>query len=145
MEQMMGRPGFYSDIYALGVIAIQALTGADPREFAIDDNGEIVWRNKLDRKIHYQPRFLDLLDKMVRYRHQERYTSAGVVLSDLRQLDAAQNNDKDTIIIPKAVPQPKSPQSPASPEFKQRNRCTSSFSSLPGKPRSSSKSGCCPN
>jgi eukaryotic-like serine/threonine-protein kinase len=111
MEQMMGRPGFYSDIYALGVIAIQALTGADPREFVIDDNGEIVWRNKLDRKIHYQPRFLDLLDKMVRYRHQERYTSAGVVLSDLRQLDATQNNDKDTVIVPKAVPQPKSQQS----------------------------------
>jgi eukaryotic-like serine/threonine-protein kinase len=111
MEQMMGRPGFYSDIYALGVIAIQALTGADPREFAIDDHGELVWRNKLDRKIHYQPRFLDLLDQMVRYRHQERYTSAGVVLSDLRQLDATQNNDKDTLIVPKNVPQPKSGQS----------------------------------
>jgi serine/threonine protein kinase len=117
MEQMMGRPGFYSDIYALGVIAIQALTGADPREFAIDDNGEIVWRNKLDRKIHYQPRFLDLLDQMVRYRHQERYTSAGVVLSDLRQLDAAQNNDKDTLIIPKNVPQSKSQQSQTAPNL----------------------------
>jgi len=117
MEQMMGRPGFYSDIYALGVIAIQALTGADPREFAIDDNGEIVWRNKLDRKIHYQPRFLDLLDQMVRYRHQERYTSAGVVLSDLRQLDATQNNDKDTLIVPKNVPQPKSRQSQPAPNL----------------------------
>jgi eukaryotic-like serine/threonine-protein kinase len=117
MEQMMGRPGFHSDIYALGVIAIQALTGVDPREFAIDDNGEIVWRNKLDRKIHYQPRFLDLLDQMVRYRHQERYTSAGVVLSDLRQLDAAQNNDKDTLIISKNVPQSKSRQSQPAPDL----------------------------
>jgi eukaryotic-like serine/threonine-protein kinase len=111
MEQMMGRPGFYSDIYALGVIAIQALTGVDPREFTIDDDGEIIWRSKLNRQVHYQPRFLDLLDKMVRYRHQERYTSAGVVLSDLKQLDATQNNNRSTQIIPKiATPKPPPPQ-----------------------------------
>lgn len=103
MEQMMGRPGFYSDIYALGIIAIQALTGVSPKEFPIDDDGEIIWRNKLNSQVHYQPRFLDLLDQMVRYRHQERYSSAGVVLTDLKQLDVAQNNNKDTIIIPKKI------------------------------------------
>ncbi|MEM6611487.1 MAG: protein kinase [Cyanobacteria bacterium P01_C01_bin.72] len=110
MEQMMGRPGFYSDIYALGVIAIQALTGVNPQEFPIDDNGEIIWRNKLDSRTNYQPRFLDLLDQMIRYRHQDRYTSAGAVLADLRQLDANQNNNRETIIIPKknaaSEPQP---------------------------------------
>lgn len=101
MEQMMGRPGFYSDIYALGVIAIQALTGVEPKDLPIDDNGEIIWRRQLNPRVHYQPRFLDLLDQMVRYRHQERYGSAGAVLSDLKQLDAAQNNDKETQLIPK--------------------------------------------
>ena len=110
MEQMMGRPGFYSDIYALGVIAIQALTGVNPQEFPIDDNGEIIWRNKLDSRTNYQPRFLDLLDQMIRYRHQDRYSSAGAVLADLRQLDANQNNNRETIIIPKknaaSEPQP---------------------------------------
>lgn len=109
MEQMMGRPGFYSDIYALGVIAIQALTGINPREFTIDDDGEIIWRNKLNRQVHYQPRFLDLLDRMVRHRHQERYSSARVVLSDLKQLDAAQNNNKATLIISKVTPKPQQP------------------------------------
>ena len=108
MEQMMGRPGFYSDIYALGVIAIQALTGTHPREWTIDNNGEIVWRNKLDPTVNYQPRFLHILDKMVRYRHQERYATARVVLSDLKQLDAEQNNNKETIIV--------SPQSTAVPQ-----------------------------
>ncbi|MEL6494621.1 MAG: protein kinase [Cyanobacteria bacterium J06623_7] len=101
MEQMMGRPGFYSDIYALGMIAIQALTGVRPKELMIDDEGEVLWRNRLNRKIHYQPRFLDILDRMVRYRHQERYTSAGIVLSDLKQLDAAENNNNDTVIVAK--------------------------------------------
>ena len=100
MEQMMGRPGFYSDIYALGIIAIQALTGIIPKKLAIDDNGEIIWRNKLNSQVNYQPLFLDILDKMVRYRHQERYTSAGIVLSDLKQLDVTQNNTKETIIMP---------------------------------------------
>lgn len=111
MEQMMGRPGFYSDIYALGVIAIQALTGVEPKDLPIDDNGEIIWRRQLNPRVHYQPRFLDLLDQMVRYRHQERYGSAGAVLSDLKQLDAAQNNDKETQIVPKTKPEATPPQS----------------------------------
>ena len=101
MEQMMGQPGYHSDIYALGIIAIQALTGVDPRELAIDDEGEIIWRNRLDRKVHYQPLFLNILDRMVRYRHQQRYAAAGVVLSDLKQLDADKNNDKPTLIVTK--------------------------------------------
>ena len=98
MEQMMGRPGFYSDIYAVGVIAIQALTGIKPKEFTIDQNGEIIWRNKLNSQVNYQPRLLDILDKMVRYRYPERYTAAGVVLSDLEQLNAEKNNNKLTEI-----------------------------------------------
>ena len=102
MEQMMGRPGFYSDIYAVGVIAIQALTGVPPKRFTINQSGELIWRNLLDNKTHYQPQFLNILDKMVRYRHQERYASAGVVLSDLEQLDAERNNNKETILISKS-------------------------------------------
>jgi eukaryotic-like serine/threonine-protein kinase len=130
MEQMMGRPGFYSDIYALGVIAIQALTGINPREFNINDDGEIIWRNQLNRQVHYQPRFLDLLDRMVRHRHQERYTSAGVVLSDLKQLDAAQNNNKETLIIPKRVaPKPQQTQPVAN-----INRINSVVNSQPTQP-----------
>ena len=101
MEQMMGRPGFYSDIYALGVIAIQALTGVPPKQFTIDKNGELIWRNLLDSKAIYQPKFLDLLDKMVRYRYQERYVSAGVVLADLEQLDADKNNERETVLVSK--------------------------------------------
>lgn len=87
MEQMSGRPGFYSDIYAVGIIAIQAITGISPKKFTIDKTGEIIWRRLLDPTANYQPRFLDLLDKMVRYRHQERYPSAAIVLADLEQLD----------------------------------------------------------
>ena len=99
IEQMMGRPGFYSDIYAVGVIAIFALTGVHPKKLTIDRNGELIWRNLLNSKISYQPRFLDLLDKMVRYRYQERYGSATAVLTDLEQLDAEQNNRRETVLV----------------------------------------------
>ncbi|MEL6927180.1 MAG: serine/threonine-protein kinase [Cyanobacteria bacterium J06600_6] len=128
MEQMMGRPGFYSDIYALGIIAVQALTGVNPKELAIDDDGETIWRNRLSRDVNYQPRFLDLLDRMIRYRHQERYTSAGVVLSDLKQLDAAQNDSKETVIIAKKQTEPSSV--PASTAQSGKSKTTAAISGL---------------
>ncbi|BAZ46504.1 TPR repeat-containing serine/threonine protein kinase [Chondrocystis sp. NIES-4102] len=99
MEQIMGRPGFYSDIYAMGIIAIQALTGVLPKDLATDDDGELIWRNHINPNIHYQPRFLDILDKMVRRLHQDRYSSAAVVLEELEQLDIEKNNNKDTVVI----------------------------------------------
>ncbi len=99
IEQMMGHPGFYSDIYAVGVIIIQALTGVHPRNLTVDEDNEIIWRNKLDHQVNYQPRFLDILDTMVRRRHQQRYTSAQGVLSDLEQLGTLTNNDKATILV----------------------------------------------
>ena len=99
IEQMEGRPGFYSDIYALGVIAIQALTGVMPRQLPINREGEIIWRDRLDRRIGYQPGLLEILDKMVRYRYRERYASANMVLSDLARLDAAINDSKKTVLV----------------------------------------------
>lgn len=113
MEQMMGHPGFYSDIYALGIIAIQALTGKSPTEFAIDNRGEIIWRNQLNSRA-YQPRFLDILDRMVRYRFQERYKSAGIVLSDLKQLELTKNNLEQTVIVPQRKSVPPEPTQPFS-------------------------------
>ncbi len=111
MEQMMGRPGFYSDIYALGMITIQALTGTKPQKLATDEEGEIIWRNQLNSQLNHRPKLLDILDKMVRYRYQERYPSAEVVLSELKQLDAALNSTKDTMIV--------SNRSPARPQLTQ--------------------------
>ena len=113
-EQMEGRPGFYSDIYALGVIAIQALTGIMPRKLPVNREGEIIWRDRLDRRVNYQPGLLKILDKMVRYRYRERYASAAMVLSDLARLDAAVNNSRNTVLVTRS--QAKSfPQSP--PQF----------------------------
>ena len=115
MEQMMGRPGFYSDIYAVGAIAIQALTGIIPKQLPVDRDGELIWRDKLNHQSRYKPQFLDLIDKMVRYRFQERYSSAREVLQDLEQIITNHNNlhDDSTTILVRPQPKPLVNPSPA--------------------------------
>ncbi len=129
IEQMTGHPGFYSDIYAVGIIIIQALTGVHPRNLTVDEDSEIIWRNKLDHQINYQPRFLDILDTMVRRRYQQRYTSAQAVLSDLEQLDALTNNDKATILVANSTSSNSSIKVQAVPKIERETKTISSQSS----------------
>lgn len=82
-EQMAGRPRFCSDLYAVGMIGIQALTGLHPRELPEDPRTcEMIWRDRAD----VNPTLADILDKLVRYDFRERYQSAVEVLTDLSAL-----------------------------------------------------------
>ncbi len=82
-EQSAGKPRFNSDIYAVGIVAIQALTGLRPSKLGEDPNtGELIWHDK----IQVSARFADILDKMVRYDFRVRYQSASEVLTALQQL-----------------------------------------------------------
>lgn len=82
-EQSAGKPRFNSDIYALGIVAIQALTGLRPSKLGEDPNtGEILWRDK----IQVSDGLADILDKMVRYDFRVRYQSVSEILVDLQQL-----------------------------------------------------------
>ena len=79
-EQLKGRPRPNSDIYALGVMAILALTGLFPGQLQEDtDTGELVWRQhaQVSRKIAH------VIDKMVHSNCLKRYQSATEVLRDL--------------------------------------------------------------
>ncbi|WP_448381669.1 CHASE2 domain-containing protein [Gloeomargarita sp.] len=83
-EQMAGRPQLNSDLYAVGMIAIQCLTGLPPRELELDqDTGLPRWRQHAPQ---VNPRLADILDKMVAYFYTERYQTALEVLRDLRPL-----------------------------------------------------------
>lgn len=83
-EQAQGTPKFSSDIYAVGIMGIQALTGLDPSEFTKDPiTNEIVWREETQ----VTPEFANLLDKMVCYDFRERYSSASQVLQHLQNLN----------------------------------------------------------
>lgn len=104
IEQMMGHPGFYSDIYAVGVIAIQALSGIHPRSLSIDNDGELIWRVRLPNNLaETNSPFLDIIDKMVRYRFQERYACASEVLTDLRSLPIKKGRESSTLILPNSL------------------------------------------
>jgi serine/threonine protein kinase/Tfp pilus assembly protein PilF len=83
-EQLLGSPRFSSDIYAVGMIGIQALTGVHPRLLPEDANtGEVVWHERIQ---HVSAEFVAILDKMVRYEFRARYISAVDALQALRSL-----------------------------------------------------------
>lgn len=84
LEQGEGRPRPSSDIYALGKIGIQALTGVPPRQFEeLDPNtGEILWQHQTQ----VSSTLAAVLKQMVRYDFQDRYQSATDVLNALQCL-----------------------------------------------------------
>ena len=82
-EQVRGLPRLNSDIYALGMIAIQALTGFYPRQLLEDsDTGEIIWQHQAN----VSTELACILNKMVRYHFKDRYQSATEVLAALQAL-----------------------------------------------------------
>jgi serine/threonine protein kinase len=83
VEQMRGilRPG--SDIYALGAIAIQALTGFNPLQLEENpETGELVWPHLAT----VTEEFAGIITQMVRYHFRDRYHSATDILADLKSL-----------------------------------------------------------
>ncbi|MEA5579427.1 CHASE2 domain-containing serine/threonine-protein kinase [Anabaena sp. UHCC 0451] len=82
-EQFAGHPRLSSDIYALGMIGIQAITGIPPQEFIPHpETGNIMWRQRTD----VSDELATILDKMVCYHFSDRYQSAALVLQDLKSL-----------------------------------------------------------
>ncbi|NET02586.1 MAG: serine/threonine protein kinase [Sphaerospermopsis sp. SIO1G2] len=81
-EQGQGKPRPNSDIYSLGIIAIQALTGIPASQFPEDPNtGEILWQ-------HFKPvnnQLAEILTKMVRYHFKDRYQTATEALQVCRE------------------------------------------------------------
>ncbi|WP_421658761.1 tetratricopeptide repeat protein [Leptothermofonsia sp. ETS-13] len=82
-EQLAGKPRFSSDVYAVGMMAIQCLIGVNPKQLKEDPKtSEIIWRDQAK----VSPEFAAILDKMVRYDFRQRYPSAKEALDDLRSL-----------------------------------------------------------
>lgn len=83
-EQIRRLPRSSSDIYALGMIGVQALTGLYPRELEDDpDTGEILWQHLTS----ISPGLDRILTKMTRYHFKERYQKVPEVLEKLRELE----------------------------------------------------------
>lgn len=96
-EQMAGIPRLNSDIYALGMIGIQALTGVEAKKFSRDPNTDEVtveiplnmpsisfrsWHELTDA----DNKLVAILDKMVCLDFYQRYQSAADVLISLENI-----------------------------------------------------------
>ena len=81
-EQYAGHPSFSSDIYALGMIGVQAVTGIFPHQLTVSETGDVSWRHLAN----VSEKFGQILEKMVRYHFPERYQSAAVVMEELQRL-----------------------------------------------------------
>lgn len=89
-EQSAGMPTVRSDIYALGITAIEALTGRPPHAFKRGEDGEIIWAHRVK---DLSPELSNVISKMVRYDFNKRYETSDRVLEDLESIEAQQLTD----------------------------------------------------
>jgi eukaryotic-like serine/threonine-protein kinase len=90
-EQAIGTPKFCSDIYAVGIICIQALTGLYfnyEGKMPRGSNGEIDWRDG----IKVSPELANIIDKMVRYDHRQRHCNAIELLDEIKALQKSKKS-----------------------------------------------------
>ncbi len=77
-EQASGKPKLSSDIYAVGMTAIFALTGIEPQQLP-ESNGEVIWQNK----VSVSNKLGEVLTKMVCYDYRQRFVNADDALRGL--------------------------------------------------------------
>ncbi|MBW4527727.1 MAG: serine/threonine protein kinase [Phormidium tanganyikae FI6-MK23] len=100
-EQGRGKPRSNSDLYALGMVAIQALTGRSPSQLDEDSQtGEIVWEHLSSAS----PGLKVVLNRMTRYHFKDRYQSAEEALQAVQQLSQPAATVAATDFIPTPMP-----------------------------------------
>ncbi len=83
-EQLSGKPRYSSDIYALGMTAIHAVTGRSPTDLPEDfDSLDPRWQDYAE----VSPGLAILLGKMTRHYIYQRYANVADVEHDLNRLD----------------------------------------------------------
>lgn len=106
IEQFNGQPQFNSDLYAVGIIAIQALLelAADELSGLKDTSsyppGEIKWRQRRPVSLG----LAEIIDKMVLSDHRQRYQTAAAVIADLDKLGSSTFLPESLVYPPLATP-----------------------------------------
>jgi serine/threonine protein kinase len=100
IEQFRGQPRLSSDVYAVGVVAIQALTGLPPSQMEDYDTGELHWQ----RYVQVSPGFQAVLEKMVHPDWRQRYPSAVEALQAVQALTTAATDQATQPLSPAVAP-----------------------------------------
>ncbi len=79
-EQVQQNPQPASDLYALGLIAIEALTGKPHQDFAYDPAKGLLWREHVTISLA----LAEFIDRLVRHDWQDRFATAQAALATLR-------------------------------------------------------------
>lgn len=96
-EQLNGYPKLSSDVYAVGMLGIYALTGIRPQQLPKNpDSFEVIWRDR----VSVSPFLANVLDKMVRSNFKERYQTAGEALQALTALSPTRLTPSPSSISP---------------------------------------------
>ena len=99
-EQQAFRPHLSSDIYAVGIVCLQALTGLSPKKLPQDKSGE--FKCALFKNIApVSPRLAEMLDKMVSYDYRQRYKTA---IEALQAVEELINNQLSSVSHPLTTP-----------------------------------------
>lgn len=85
-EQSKGKPTLSSDIYAVGMITIEMLTGLHPAAFPRNSKGQITWHDL----VQVSPKLSGIIDKMVCEDFSQRYPSAVETLEVVQSLQNQQ-------------------------------------------------------
>ena len=108
-EQAIGKPKLSSDIYAVGMVGIKALTGKNPGNLPTDPKtGNIIWRNQAQ----VSNRLANILDRMIHEYFSQRYENAKEVLEALglttspQPTPAPTTQAKTVLAVPATQPQP---------------------------------------
>ena len=88
-EQKIGKPQFSSDFYALGAIAIKALTGKYPHEIRFDNLDNYARASLIDTKsaktTHISSQLAKVLHNLVDENPESRFQSAKAIIQSLTQ------------------------------------------------------------
>jgi serine/threonine protein kinase/CHASE2 domain-containing sensor protein len=83
-EQQLGNPRPSSDLYSLGILAIQALTGLPARQFIPDaETQTIQWESQAN---HVSRPLKAIVNRLTAYHYRDRYLNASEVLVDLEAI-----------------------------------------------------------
>ncbi|MEY3298416.1 MAG: hypothetical protein RLZZ597_1676 [Cyanobacteriota bacterium] len=101
LEQIRGKPCPASDVYSLGMVAIEAITGKYPRDLPDDPTTmEVVWQPGTP----VSPALAQVLTNMVRFNYGLRYANGKEAL---QALEAALAPPAPTVVVSPKAPEPK--------------------------------------